>query len=171
MDNEELITACKDELNLVLSFFPRVESRSSVVLAIDTGMVAFLATNAPPLSALSKCMSIASVVTVLLLSASFAMLYRGSFPTLKGGDASLVYFREIAKHREHDFIEKFSAQNNKHYAHDLLGQAWRNAQILSIKFDCLKWAFTLMALAIPPWIVSIVLFASYGAAHSTLFKP
>jgi hypothetical protein len=133
-------------------------------------MVAFLATNAPPLSAFSKWMSIASGATILLLAASIAMLYRGSFPNLKGGEASLVYFREIAKHREHDFIEKFSEQNDKHYTHDLLAQAWRNAQILSIKFDCLKWAFTLMALAIPPWMVSIGLFAAYGAAHSMLFK-
>jgi phage protein U len=43
------------------------------------------------------------------------MLYRGSFPNLKGGESSLVYFREIAKRREHHFIEEFSAQSDKQY--------------------------------------------------------
>jgi hypothetical protein len=166
---DRLISAAKDELSLVLSFFPRVESKSSVVLAIDTGMLAFLATNAPPFDSFSKLMLIVSAATVILLAASIAMLYRGSFPSLKGGEASLVYFREIAKLREHQFIERFRAQDEKHYTDDLLSQAWRNSQILKVKFDCLKWAFTLMALAIPPWIVSVGLFVAYGG-HSTLLK-
>lgn len=172
MDNDKLITASKDQLQLVLSFFARVESKSSVVLAIDTAMAAFLAGNAPPLGCFSKWMSWSSGVTILLLAASIAMLYRGGFPNLKGGESSLVYFREIAKLREHDFIEKFSAQSEKHYANDLLSQAWRNSEILSIKFDSLKLAFTFMALAIVPWIVTIGLFAAYNSAtHPTLFKP
>ena len=99
------------------------------------------------------------------------MLYRGGFPNLAGGEGSLVYFREIAKRTEHKFIEEFSAQSEKHHANDLLGQVWRNSQILSIKFDCLKLAFAFMALAIVPWLVSIFLFAAYGTAHPTLFRP
>ncbi len=171
VDNERLISASKDELNLVLGFFPRVESKLSVVLAIDTGMVAFLTTHAPPFSAFSKCMLISSAATILLLAASIATLYRGSFPKLKGGEASLVYFREVAKLREHDFIEKFAEQEERKYAHDLLAQAWRNSEILKLKFDCLKWAYSLMALAIPPWILSVALFITYNTSHSTPLNP
>jgi hypothetical protein len=171
VDSDKLIAASKDELQLVLSFFPRVESKFSVILAIDTGMTGFLAANAPPFSAFSKWMLVSSGATILLLAASIAMLYRGSFPNLSGGQSSLVYFREIAKRTEHRFVEEFSAQNEKHYANDLLGQVWRNAQILTIKFDCLKLAFTFLAIAIVPWIVSLVLFAAYnGGTHPTL-KP
>jgi hypothetical protein len=132
VDNDKLIAACKDELQLVLSFFPRVESKFSVILAIDTGMTGFLAANAPPFSAYSLWMLLSSGTTILLLATSIAMLYRGSFPNLSGGESSLVYFREIAKRTEHHFIEEFSAQNEKRYATDLLGQVWRNSQILSI---------------------------------------
>jgi hypothetical protein len=172
VDNDNLRTACKDQLNLVLSFFPRVESKSSVVLAIDTGMAAFLASNAPPLAIFSLWMWMTSGLTLVLLGTSVVVLYRGSFPNLAGGESSLIYFREIAKRTEHRFVEEFSAQSEKHYASDLLGQVWRNSQILSIKFDCLKRAFIFMALAIVPWIASLALFAAYnGAAHPTLFKP
>lgn len=171
MDNEKLTAASKDVLQLVLGFFPRVESKFSVILAIDTGMIGFLAANAPPFTAFSKWMLLSTAATVLLFAASIAMLYRGSFPNLKGGESSLVYFREIAKRREHHFIEEFSAQNEKQYGHDLLAQVWRNSQILTVKFDSLKLAFTFLALAIVPWIVTLTLFAAYnGGTHPSL-KP
>jgi hypothetical protein len=171
VENDKLIGASKDELQLILSFFPRVESKFSVILAIDTGMIGFLAANAPPFSAFSKWMLLSSGATILLLAASIAMLYRGSFPNLKGGESSLVYFREIGKRREHRFVEEFAAQNEKQYGHDLLGQVWRNSQILSIKFDCLKLAFTSLALAIPAWIVTLALFAAYNGGTHPAVKP
>jgi hypothetical protein len=160
MNADKAVQAAKDQLNLVLSFFSRVESKSSVLLAINTGMAGFLAANAPPLRELSKWMVIAGTATLLLLAASIVMLYRGAFPRLKGGQGSLVYFREIAGRTEHKFVEEFKAQSDEHYANELLAQAWRNAEILRTKFDCLKHAFTLMALAILPWLVTVALFAA-----------
>lgn len=170
MENEKLISAAKDELQLVLGFFSRVESRSSVVLAIDTGMAGFLLSSAPPIRLFSMWMEIASGATILLLGVSIIFLYFGSAPNLKGGEGSLVYFGEISKLREHKFIEDFKARSEADYANDLLGQAWRNAKILGIKFLCLKWAFRFMAFAIVPWLISLTLFASSGT-HTTLLKP
>jgi hypothetical protein len=170
VDKERLIVSSKDQLNLVLSFFPRVESRSSVVLAVDTGMAAFLSANAPPLHSFTWPMAIISGLTVIFLGVSVILLYWGSSPNLKGGEGSLVYFGELTKRTEHKFIEEFSAQSDKQYADELLSQAWRNAKILGIKFFCLKWAFRFMALAIIPWILCLLLFASYSGPHTSLFK-
>ena len=36
----------RDQLTLILSFFSRVDAKASALLAIDTGMLAVLATNA-----------------------------------------------------------------------------------------------------------------------------
>jgi hypothetical protein len=171
LENERLTSAARDELNLVLSFFSRVESRSSVVLAIDTGMGAFLVGSAPPLHSFCKWMAIASGATLLLLGVSVVFLYFGSAPNLKGGEGSLVYFGEISKSREQKFVDDFAAQSEATYARDLLAQTWRNAKILGIKFHCLKWAFRFMAFAIIPWLVSLALFASYGGTHTTMLKP
>jgi hypothetical protein len=171
VESEKLISACKDELQLVLGFFSRVESRSSVVLAIDTGMAGFLLSSAPPIRSFSTWMAITGCVTVGLLGMSIAMLYRGGFPNLSGGEGSLVYFREIAKRTENKFIEEFREQSEKDYSSDLLGQVWRNSKILTVKFDCLKYAFLFMALAIVPWIASLAMFASYNVSHTSLFRP
>jgi hypothetical protein len=170
MKPEDLHAASKDQLNLVLSFFSRVESKLSVVLAVDTGMLAVLGADAPPLKILSLPMAIFAVATVLLLAASVCFLYRGAFPALKGGHGSLVYFREIANRTEHKFIEEFKHQTDEQYANDLLGQTWRNAEILKIKFDSLKAAFALLALALIPWVVSLALFAATSSVlRRTLF--
>ena len=71
----------------------------------------------------------------------------------------MVYFREIAKRTEAKFIDEFAAQSETDYAKDMLGQAWRNSEILTEKFDRLKWAFLFMAIAAIPWAFSLVLFA------------
>jgi hypothetical protein len=168
VESDKLISAAKDELQLILSFFSRAESRSSVVLAIDTGMAGFLVSRAPALQSFSCWMTIASILTLILLAVSIAFLYFGNAPNLKGGEGSLIYFGEISNLREHKFIEAFKAQSELDYTNDLLGQSWRNAKILGIKFLCLKWAFRFMAVAIIPWLVSLALFAS---RHTTLIKP
>jgi hypothetical protein len=165
MNAEKAAHASRDQLNLVLSFFPRVESKSSVLLAIDTSMLGFLAAKAPRLQEFSTWTGLAAILTVLLLSASIVLLYRGAFPQLSGGHGSLIYFREIANRTEHRFVEEFRAQSEEQYVNDVLGQAWRNSEILRTKFDCLKHAFTFMALAILPWLTTIVLFATRPASN------
>ena len=163
METEDLLGASKDQLNLILSFFARVESKLSVLLAINTGMLAFLASNAPPLKEFSCWMEISATATLLLLAGSIAVLYRGAFPHLAGGEESLVYFRRIASRTEHKFIEEFKSQSAEQYSDDLLAQAWRNSVILQAKFDALKQSFILTAFAIIPWVVSLALFAARNA--------
>lgn len=170
MKPETIYSASKDQLNLVLSFFSRVDSKLSVVLAMDTGMLAVLGAYAPPLKSLSSPMLIVAGSAVALLGVSIVFLYRGAFPSLKGGNSSLVYFREIAKRTEQEFIEQFKDQNDEQHVNDLLAQVWRNSEILKAKFDALKAAFTFLALAFIPWVAALALFAAYAdPTRSTLF--
>lgn len=141
-----------------MGFFGRVESKASVVLALDTGMLAVLAANVPSPKYFEWKM-IFAIVPVILIGVSYWFLFRISFPDLKGGTSSLIYFREIAKRTEHKFIEEFKALDESAYINDLLGQVWRNSEILSKKFDLLRAAFVLMLWAVIPWLVSVALFA------------
>ena len=72
---------------------------------------------------------------------------------------SLIYFREIAVRTETKFIDEFTKQSSAEHAKDLLAQVWRNSEILKAKFDRLKIAFVFLALSIPPWVVSLVIFS------------
>ena len=53
-------------------------------------------------------------------------------------------------------------------AKDVLGQVWRNSEILKQKFDALKVAFILMAIAIFPWVVAVAMFSAVSADTKSL---
>jgi hypothetical protein len=91
-----------------------------------------------------------------LIFISIWHLYKIAFPVLKGGKSSLVYFREIAARTEAKFIEEFAAQPEAEYAKDVLGQVWRNSEILVDKFNHLKCAFIFMALSVLPWTIALI---------------
>jgi Family of unknown function (DUF5706) len=158
----------RDQLSLVLSFFPRVDAKASALLAINTGMLAVLASNAPPVLTMSVFSCVLAGVTVAMIGVSFWFLYRVAFPILHGGHQSLIYFREIARRTESNFVDEFGAQQEGARIKDLLGQVWRNSCILTSKFDSLRWAFILMALAIVPWVTAVSLFSSQHPGVRTL---
>jgi hypothetical protein len=107
-------------------------------------------------------------VTAAMLGGSLWFLYRVAFPSLDGGHQSLIYFREIAGRTETNFIDAFRAEQEESRVKDLLGQVWRNSCILKAKFDALKWAFVLMALAIIPWGATVALFSSQSPSVQTV---
>jgi hypothetical protein len=158
MKPELLPGVAKDQLNLVLSFFSRVDAKASVVLAVDTAMAGYLAGRMPSLKTMLYWPTLIPLVAFVLIGISIWNLYKGAFPNLAGGNLSLVYFREIAKRTEAKFIEDFLAQEDTAYVKDVLGQAWRNSEILVEKFNHLRCAFIFMALAVLPWVVSLAIF-------------
>lgn len=153
----------REQLSLVLSFFPRVDAKLSTLLAIDTGMLAALAASFPPAENFHWWLAIAPAATVLLLGLSYFYLYRGGFPDVKGGHDSFVYFAAIANRTESKFIDGYVAQNHEDMRRDVLGQVWRNSEILAAKYRCLKASFLWMASAVLPWVLSLVLFAAHKA--------
>lgn len=164
MDNKELVENAQSQLDRILGFFPRVDGKGSVLLAVNTGMLGFLAAQVLPFHSLTWWQITVPAISVVLLGTSLWFLYRGAFPTLDGGHQSLVYFREIAARTEAKFVDEFSKQTVSEYAKDILGQVWRNSEILKAKFDSIKWAFIFLALAIPPWVASLVILSIKAAA-------
>jgi hypothetical protein len=169
MDNKHLSQTAAYQLDRVLAFFPRADAKGSVLLAVDTGMLAVLASNSPPAASFDWWILIA-LLPVILLAVSLWHLYMGAFPSLKGGHESLIYFREISKRTESRFIEEFLAQPDDGLVKDLLSQVWRNSEILKAKFDHISSAFNWTALAILPWMGSLVLLATHYPSKSALLK-
>jgi len=162
MENDRLTESAREQLDRVLSFFPRVDALSSVVLGVDVGMLALLANSILPPKTFDWRIVFAAAA-IVLIGLSLIHLYKGSFPRLDGGWHSLIYFREIAQRNEADFIKEFSAQRDEDYTNDLLSQVWRNSEILTQKFDHLKRAFYFLAWAVIPWAVALAVFSSQSA--------
>ena len=166
LSSERKLDASKFTLNLVLSFFSRVETKISVVLAINTAMLAVLTANLPSPEQFQIRMSI-GILAGLLIARSYWYLFRASFPILEGGSTSLIYFREIAQRKENVFLSEFSEQTEEDQINDILRQVYRNSEILTQKFDYLKKAFVAMLWAIVPWVTTLAFFVARnsGTTH------
>jgi hypothetical protein len=157
--NDAGLKDARDQLNLILSFFPRVDAKLSTVLALDTGMLAALSASLPEFGKMTVWLAVAPALASGLLIASYVYLYRGGFPDVKGGHSSVIYFKEIAKRTEAAFIAEYCRQTLESLRQDVLGQVWRNSEILTEKFRCLKLAFICMAIGALPWAFSLAVFA------------
>lgn len=157
-------SAAREQLNLVLGFFSRIDTKFPIVLGIDLGMLGVLGAKMP--SDLYKVPTYLWCVIALFLAAlifSLIQLYRGSFPNVKGGEDSVVFFGHIAGMREQKFIEEFNALSGDKLATELLGQVWRNARILSEKIAALKLAYIAMLVSSAPWTFALAVLATTAA--------
>ncbi|SRR6266481_2268466 len=75
MKPELLPGVAKDELNLVLSFFSRVDAKASVVLGVDTAMAGYLAGHMPSLKALPYWQTLIPLTAFPLIGNSIWQLY------------------------------------------------------------------------------------------------
>jgi len=165
MDQKNLSEAAPAQLDRVLAFFSRADAKASVLLAVDTGMLAVLVSRLPPSSAFD-CWLLILLAPLFLIGGSLWHLHKAAFPSLEGGRDSLIYFREIGKRTESKFVNEFTSQSEQDYLKDILSQVWRNSQILKEKFDHISAAFNWMALAIVPWAGSLVLLAIHYSART-----
>ena len=154
-DGKDRFTAAWNQLNLVLSFFARIDTKLSVVLGLDLGMLAMLATRAPSLEKFTAFQAVATSVCLIPIALSLYHLYQGSFPHLRGGTNSMVYFRTIAGMTEADFVSGYRGMNLFDLADDVLEQAWRNSKILSSKFDSLSRGYQWFLVGVVPWVAAL----------------
>lgn len=159
--------AATSQLNLVLGFFVRVESRLALMLGVDLSMLAFLASHAPPASELGARYYLA-LVPVFFIAGSLVHVWLGFFPKLDGPKQSLVYFGTLSARPESEYIAAFRALSDDEYISDLLSQTWHNARILTEKFVHLKLAFRWMLFAILPWLYVLGMFTAANVAATGL---
>ena len=170
MNTTDQIKTANDLLTKVLSFFPRVDTKANALLAINTGMLAILVANSPSFVEFNTWYMFIPLVPILIIGMSIWHVYKCSFPKLGGGNGSLIYFQEIANRTEVNYLDEFKALTEDKLLKDLVGQIWRNSEVLKLKYQHIKWAFNLLALAIVPWILSLGIFISRNNLVDSLLK-
>lgn len=161
---KEQLRLAEKNLDHLLEWVGRFDSKSSVVLGIDTGMLGVLATFAPAKNMWNPLMIEFALLSTTLLSISLLFVYLGNYPRLKGSSESLFYFGSICKKRFNQYEREFSKRSTKEHLKDMLKQCHRNSEILSQKFRCLKWSYLLLISSVIPWAITIYFFRSIPAA-------
>lgn len=163
MNRPTLMELAPKQLDRVLAFFARVEAKASFVFAINSAMLGTLAVHVERSDLKSWPHMLSLIFAGIGLAVSFFYVYRCSYPNLKGGRSSLIYFREIAALREQQFVKNFRSISEDDFIDDTLSQVWRNSQILNQKFKALKVAFILTGASLIPWTAFLALAAIYHA--------
>lgn len=160
MTREEIaakISLAEANLDRLLEWISRYDGKAVAILALDTAMLGYLASVAPPFSEWSWSFGIAMVASVGLSFASLLYLYTGSYPTTSTNRESLVFFGTIARKSERDFVLEFTHRTDESHLADVLAQCHRNSEIIDVKFARLKTAFVLMLATVPAWACSLYL--------------
>ena len=151
------------QLDRVLAFFPRVEARINALFGANTLILAIGALNvsAPDLKLLF--VTLPAILAIAGLLASYVFLYRANFPDVKGGQGSLVHFAEIEKRSEEDYHSELLACSDERFREDLVGQIWRNSQILCSKYVFVRKAIIATTLSLLPFLIFLAVTASIYA--------
>jgi hypothetical protein len=106
---------------------------------------------------------------MVALIASYVFLYRCNFPQRSGGQGSLIFFEEIGKKTEANYIREYESCGDEAYRRDLLGQIWRNSQILCQKYGNVSCALKITASALFPFLI-LLMTTSYAHLSLPTFK-
>lgn len=152
----EQLEAAERRLDRLLDWVGRSDTKFSLVLGVDAGMLGFLATSAPP-GAVPVTTIVVATLAAALLVASLIFVYRGTYPRIKGPGGSLIHFGSVAGEGLGDFKARFRACDASGHLDDVLGQVHRNAEILDRKFAELQRAYRCLLAAMIPWAIALYL--------------
>lgn len=143
------------QLDRLLAFFPRIDSKASALLAITFAQIGVGALNLQANDFAKWWITTPAAFFGMAVGWVMLNLYRCAYPHLEGGHGSLIYFNEIAKLRESEFVDRFKTLPRSKLMDDLSGQIWRNAEVLSCKYRYLKRATIGAILSLIPWTILV----------------
>lgn len=148
------------QLDRVLGFFPRVEARINGLFGVNTFILAIGALNVSAPDLKLWFVTVPGLFAMAGLLASYAYLYRANFPDVKGSQGSLVYFAEIQKRTEANYQSELLVCSDERFQGDLVGQIWRNSQILSAKYVFVRNAIIATTVSLLPFFIFLAVTAS-----------
>jgi hypothetical protein len=147
------IDTIQRQLDRVLAFFPRVEARITGLFGVNTLILAICALNVSAEDLKLWYVSVPGALFVAALGTSYIYLFKANFPDVRGGEGSLIYFGEIRKRTEVGYRDEVIACSDEKYRNDLIGQTWRNADILCSKYEGVKKAIIATTISLVPLFI------------------
>jgi hypothetical protein len=99
------------QLDRTLSFFSRVESKSSLLFASNIGILSIMLYNVSYQDIKNWYVVVPVILASVLVAFSLGHLYLASFPDTKGGNESLFYFKSVGSNTEQNYVDTFTKKN------------------------------------------------------------
>lgn len=150
-----------EQLNRILTFFPRVDNRASMLFAANSAILGVLAASLRSEHLQDPKIYTPAALAAISLIYSFICLYRCAYPDTNGGSGSNVFFGSIAKKTESAFVDGFRKLQEDEWLRDIAAQIWRNSEILCLKYKYLKHSMVSTMISLVPWAV-LISFTRFG---------
>lgn len=149
-----------------LAWIGAAEVKVGVILAIDTAMLAGLATA---FTSAGPSRIVAWDVVLTLAAAAPLMLAVGCgalavLPRTQGPPSSFVFFGTIAKAKAEEYRSDFTSAPVADLLNDCLAQIHRNAEICVSKFKWVRFGMIWSFIAIIPWLFALARLVSATAS-------
>jgi hypothetical protein len=150
-DDQITLDALERQFDRIQFLFSRVDSKVNAVLAIASGQIAVASVGVS--GGDWKKLAVLVPAALFLVSTAFTMinLYRCTFPEVKRGGDSLVYFAQIARMSRDDYLTASMSCSVDEWKKDIAVQTWKTADIAQRKFKYLKQATMFAMISLVPW--------------------
>jgi hypothetical protein len=155
METHRKIDFMEQSLARLLQMNATADSKLSVIVAIDTTMLAIAAALTQRVaSAPGWVFASAAVAGVFLLLSLFSLSFC-ALPRTSRTKSSLIFFGSIAANDTGTYARMVRDLTDDQYLDDLIAQCHRNAQIASAKYTWIQRAQGAWFVSILPWLLTV----------------
>ena len=155
MDSGERIAVAHTILDRNLAWIAAAEGKAGFAVAIDTAMLAGLATAYADAEGVGCLATILVVLTAVSIVASVICAGLVVRPRTDGPERSLFFFGRIAEMTRQDYSASLASVTDGELLNDLADQIHRNAEIASEKHSWSRRSINAAFIAGMLWIASI----------------
>lgn len=146
---------CENQLDRIIGFYSRIDTKASVIFAINVSMTGYLISRTSYLLLQLPSLWIFAVSYVLCLAISLISLYLSTKPNTTAPEESLLFFCHISLCDRTVFKERLSQLTELQLIDDLNNQIWANSDILAKKFKHIDTSYIMTLLSAIPWSASL----------------
>lgn len=134
-----------------------VETKTAVILSIDTALLGALAVAFSDLTANERtaCSVIVAVLAAIPIAASMIYGALAVWPQTDGPPTSFIFFGKIKNWSADRYRAEYRAATDDTFLTDCLDQIHRNAEIACLKYGRIATSMKLAFLSLPLWLVAI----------------
>nr|PZN75032.1 MAG: hypothetical protein DIU57_18600 [Pseudomonadota bacterium] len=142
-----------------LHWITAVETKTAVIVSIDTAMLGALAVALGDVAPSERtiCLIVISILAALPLALSVIFGALAVWPQTGGPESSFIFFGRIKEKSASDYRDLFRRVTEDDLLNDCLDQIHRNAEIASLKYGRIAISLKLAFLSLLFWVPAIVM--------------
>jgi hypothetical protein len=153
LDIKERTNFAESHLASIQAYYPRVDTRVASIFAISSAQLAIAALNISKLALESRFVLFFAIITVVASFVIHVGLYICTFPKMKGGSITTMFFGHIADMGEAEFSHRYRSLSVEEIHSDISRQIWRSSKILSAKYYWLRVSSIALGIATVFWLL------------------